>query len=105
MKFTTTNASFILGQYVPASPQQPAVIELPDDVKTDHISRSWKPLDEKAVAALKSLGVKFPAGPDGKAQPNKDLVDDAPAGAALVQLKADEDAIQVTKTPTAKIGG
>ena len=93
MKFIAKAPAFILGQYIVASPQQPAVIELPNDVKPDHVSSAWDPADDAAVAYLKKQGQKDA------------VVEPLPDGSVAVKPKADEDAIQVTKVPTGKLPG
>ena len=105
MKFAVTSPAFILGQYIVASPQQPAVIELPEDIKVDHVAFSWQPIDKKAYAFLKAAGAdvkKFHDAFEGKDAPG---TLDAPDGAQPVKVTADEDDIQVTKVPTGKLPG
>lgn len=58
MKFQITKPAFVEGKYFPASLAEPIVIELPDGISTDHVSREWKPLDKKAQEALAKLKVK-----------------------------------------------
>lgn len=58
MKFQITKPAFVDGKYFPASLAEPAVIDLPDIIAVDHVSREWKPLDKKAQAALAKLKVK-----------------------------------------------
>ena len=58
MKFISTRPSFVDGKYIIADVRNPAVIDLPDGAPLDHISRTWKPVDKKAQAALAKVGVK-----------------------------------------------
>lgn len=58
MKFLITAPAYVLGQFIPASAQNPITKSFPNDTDTNHISRTWKPLDKAAVAALAKLGVK-----------------------------------------------
>lgn len=58
MKFIITRSAFVDGKYYVADARNPLVIELPDNAAPDHISRTWKPADKKAQAALAKLGVK-----------------------------------------------
>jgi hypothetical protein len=60
MKFLIDRPAFVAGEYLSASVQDPIVKEFPANASLDHISRSWKPLDEEAIAALEKLGVRKP---------------------------------------------
>ncbi len=95
MKFLITSPAYVLGQYIPASPQNPIAKSFPNDLDVNHISRRWKPMDKPAVAALAKLGVKadvveaddvdVPAGEPGK-QP-KIGVPETMAGAQATAIK------------------
>lgn len=44
-----------LPQFVKASPSEPTVLELPDDIGLDSVSRTWEPMDQAATDALARL--------------------------------------------------
>jgi hypothetical protein len=111
MRFAITSSSFILGQLINGTPQTPAIIELPDDTDTDHLSRAWSPLDEAAVAGLKRLdadAIEFRKNGRPGAGPvvvaGKRVVVPAPAGAAVVPVRGDEGAVQVSPVRKATAG-